>query len=56
MKGQSKVDKHCKGCLYRSSNSNGIKTCDYLLKTGILRGCPPGEGCTKKEVVKWVDG
>lgn len=36
----------CKGCLYLGHQS---KTCDFYLMTGIRRGCPAGEGCTRRK-------
>lgn len=40
---------HCRGCIYLGNcNSNAV--CDYLEITGTRRGCPPGAGCTKKQV------
>ena len=42
------VDAFCKGCAYLSTNSMG-KCCDYNYITGKVRGCPSGEGCTKRE-------
>lgn len=45
------IDKHCKGCKYLFKGHYGCtKCCDYLLITGEPRGCPAGEGCTKKEI------
>lgn len=39
-------DKHCLGCyFYRGDH---VKMCNYMLFTGVMRPCPPGEGCTVK--------
>lgn len=35
-----------KDCVYRSENCGWLVTCDYLLMTGELRGCPI-EDCDK---------
>lgn len=41
--------KYCVGCDYACYS--GIEPiCDYIGITGHMRGCPPGEGCTKKKV------
>ncbi|MCI9273743.1 MAG: hypothetical protein HFE39_07285 [Clostridiales bacterium] len=36
----------CEGCFYRSKERKS--TCDYMYLTGFQRGCPAGEGCTRK--------
>ena len=36
----------CRICIYRSEYRN-INKCDYITITGHMRGCPPGEECTK---------
>lgn len=41
------VDAYCKGCIYLGTNSMG-KCCDYNYITGKARGCPAGDGCTKR--------
>ena len=41
------VDAYCKGCIYLGTNSMG-KCCDYNYVTGKVRGCPAGDGCTKR--------
>lgn len=39
----------CRTCIYRSRMHN---SCDYILIEGHPRGCPPGEGCTRRETGK----
>ena len=39
--GSSKIPHNCKGCIYR--DSQGDRTCDYLLITGKIRGCSAEE-------------
>lgn len=41
------VDAYCKGCAYLGTNSMG-KCCDYNYITGMVRGCPAGNGCTQR--------
>ena len=49
------IDKHCKGCKYLfKEHYGGTKCCDYLVITGEPRGCPAGEGCTKKVTLKFA--
>jgi len=38
---------YCHGCIYRQRNDS---SCNYIFMEGHSRGCPPGKGCTKKEV------
>ena len=45
-------NKQCETCKYRSGYREGKKftekiMCDYLLKTGHMRGCPPPPNCAK---------
>ena len=42
-------DGFCKGCAFYEPYS---VTCNYFLKTGQLRPCPAGTGCTVKETGK----
>lgn len=42
----TKTPKHCKGCIYREAL--GVSICNYCLRTGKPRGCPPEE-CTHYE-------
>lgn len=41
------VDVWCDGCIY-ITKTGGTPTCDYLGKTGQLRGCPAGNGCRRR--------
>ena len=45
----------CEKCIY-SVTRHRIVMCEYLMKTGVPRGCPPGDSCDKyverKEVKK----
>lgn len=43
---------YCAGCIYYKGVNAYSKTCDYLLDTGIIRPCPPGEGCTVRTAYK----
>ena len=44
---------YCKGCVFRADTwPVGRNLCDYMIKTGRRRGCPPGVGCTKRTVIK----
>lgn len=36
-----------KDCFYRSENAGEFVSCDFLLITGELRGCPIGDECTR---------
>ena len=38
----------CVGCIYVSMD--GYPSCHYIIRTGHMRPCPPGEGCTVKRV------
>jgi hypothetical protein len=42
---RTRAPKWCRGCRYVSCEGG----CDYLLRTGHSRGCPPGEGCTVRD-------
>lgn len=52
-----KIDKRCDTCMYRSSSSGRTDGCLYILITGHMRGCPPGDKCDKykkgDEVKHW---
>lgn len=43
--------KRCETCWYvgslRTAVDRGGNSCDYMLITGKLRGCPAGDQCTK---------
>lgn len=44
------LPKYCQGCRWRSQQYN---SCDYILFDDHgMRGCPPGEGCTRREIGK----
>lgn len=45
------MDPFCRGCVYRGrlQSSSTISVCNYCLLTSKLRGCPAGEGCTRKD-------
>ena len=39
----------CKPCIYRSRYTGAHDNlCDFILRTGKPRGCPPGVGCTAR--------
>ncbi|MCD7755514.1 MAG: hypothetical protein LUJ09_04175 [Firmicutes bacterium] len=40
----------CSGCAYYYGNSESDVCCNYLLKTGKRRPCPPGKDCTVRKV------
>jgi hypothetical protein len=42
------VNKFCDDCWYCCKLADGLRCCNYLLKTNHRRPCPPGEGCTVK--------
>ena len=43
------MNEYCKGCAYRQHVIGERETnCGYCVITGKLRGCPAGEGCTRK--------
>ena len=41
------VTSRCKKCEYHGYVLFHELCCDYILKTGHLRGCPAGSKCTK---------
>lgn len=47
----------CNGCRHwrsaGSGNDTGLKACHYLLDMGHMRGCPPGDECTKRREGIW---
>lgn len=44
------LPKYCEKCRWRSVVNN---SCDYILFDGNgMRGCPPGEGCFRREIGK----
>ena len=50
------VDESCKGCVHLSfvDGVGEVKTpvCLYILNREKRRPCPPGEGCTEKQIGK----
>ena len=50
---ETKDREYCKRCVFYGSESYGANLCDYILRTGHMRGCKPGEGCTKREERQW---
>ena len=41
-------DAYCEDCYYRRVLCEQLCCCVYLFVEDEMRGCPPGEGCTKK--------
>lgn len=39
-------DEFCSKCIYRSLVHGTMPCCNYLLRTGNIRPCPAGDGCT----------
>lgn len=39
----------CDGCIHKWSSGGAARNCAYILNTGHRRGCPAGEGCTRKD-------
>ena len=42
--------KYCRQCIYYGSEEYGHNLCDYMLMTGIRRGCHYGDGCERRVV------
>lgn len=43
----------CVNCVYFSAKTQkGARYCEYILHTGVRRGCPPGNECTKYKTGK----
>lgn len=43
-------DSYCKGCVFCGYfNGQTLYVCEYFLRTGQLRPCPAGTGCTVKQ-------
>ena len=43
-------DSYCKGCVFNGYfNGKSLTVCEYFLRTGQLRPCPAGTGCTVKQ-------
>ena len=45
------VSAWCKGCMY-FIRENGAPSCGYITIEKRRRGCPAGEGCTKKTLIR----
>lgn len=48
-----RVDSTCRGCIHLvclAGAGSQTKNCNYIIDTGHPRGCPPGKGCTKREL------
>lgn len=44
---------NCDNCFYYSQMRSGtLRHCTYIFKTGRMRPCPPGDGCTEKIPMK----
>lgn len=41
----------CRGCIYVTFVGT-MPVCDYMLRTGRRRPCPPGDQCTEKTTEK----
>lgn len=41
----------CTGCRYFRGDFEYNRCCNYIFDTGHRRPCPPGEGCTVKELL-----
>ena len=54
------VDHYCDKCLFLSK-LYGMPSCNYIGIMGRSRGCPSGEGCTKRVIgnkgssLKWMN-
>lgn len=46
---QRQMQERCHGCIYFGAERYMNATCNYLFIVGHSRGCPPGEGCTKRK-------
>lgn len=49
----SVCDETCRACVYYGS-AGSYRTCDHLLITGTVRGCPAGKGCIRRTVGKKI--
>lgn len=45
-------DPFCHDCTYRGIVCENLYCCNYLLRTGKIRPCSPGAGCTVKVPIK----
>jgi len=48
LKQSAKDREYCKKCRYYGSEEYGHNLCDYMLVTGIRRGCHYGVGCERR--------
>lgn len=46
---QEELQKGCIGCFYFRGSIYTNRCCNYIFIEGHSRGCPPGEGCTKRK-------
>ena len=44
------VSDYCKGCQYRSKTYGD--TCEYITIERKRRGCPAGDGCTRRKLIR----
>jgi len=42
--------KYCRKCIYYGSEEYGHNLCDYMLRTGLRRGCHYGTGCERRVI------
>lgn len=41
---------YCRECIYYGAKVGSGNLCDYILHTGIRRGCKAGEGCERRKI------
>ena len=46
---------YCRSCKYYGSGEYHNNLCDYILKTGHVRGCKAGVGCKRREAHELED-
>ena len=46
------IDAYCEDCIYFIKHNRASPHCDYIGYTGHKRGCPPGTGYTKRQVIR----
>ena len=51
----SKDRAYCKKCVFYGSGEYHNNLCDYILKTGHVRGCKAGVGCERREAHELED-
>lgn len=49
-KAAATISAYCRKCVWLARD--GTRVCDYCLITGHRRGCPPGDGCKRRELRK----